>query len=366
MQKLYQIMHKDLPVCEINLKNGSVTIFHDDFLPYGIYLEESDDFDTRFQNVDNFYYWCSNRLLTLDRKYAKELLNSIGYMQSVTDRDRAIIALSYHCLNLTDVFWVKGSHETISYQSINLYENHLSNAFVDIGLRGKSMTVTNSELIADSMSTGGCYPKAWFRLQDRFILYKDGGYDDVIHEVIASELCQCFSCHQVPYSLGEYQKTPVSVSPIMTSLEYSIVPMRDFIIYAENHDFDYLNFILELDSHSYYMMNILDYLVGNTDRHWENWGLLIDNQTNRPIRLHDLMDFNKAFSAYDTMDGATCLTTKERQTQKEAAIYAVKQIGLPQIKEINSNIFRGDKEIERMFFKRLELLKEYNSLFQKS
>ena len=25
------------------------------------------------------------------------------------------------------------------------------------------------------------------------------------------------------------------------------------------------------------MMNILDYLVGNTDRHWENWGLLVDN-----------------------------------------------------------------------------------------
>ena len=40
------------------------------------------------------------------------------------------------------------------------------------------------------------------------------------------------------------------------------------------------------------MMNILDYLVGNTDRHWENWGLLVDNETNRPIRLHDLMDFN--------------------------------------------------------------------------
>ena len=34
--------------------------------------------------------------------------------------------------------------------------------------------------------------------------------------------------------------------------------------------------ILELDAHGYYMMNILDYLVGNTDRHWENWGLLVD------------------------------------------------------------------------------------------
>ena len=76
--------------------------------------------------------------------------------------------------------------------------------------------------------------------------------------------------------------------------------------------------------------------------------------------------FSWTFSAYDTIDGANCLTTKEKQTQKEAAIYAVKQIGLPQIKEINSSIFQGDNKIETMFFKRLELLKKYNSLFQKS
>ena len=38
------------------------------------------------------------------------------------------------------------------------------------------------------------------------------------------------------------------------------------------------------------MMNIIDYLTGNTDRHWGNWGLLIDNRTNQPVRLHDLID----------------------------------------------------------------------------
>ena len=47
-------------------------------------------------------------MLTLDRTYAKEILNSIGASQSVTDRERAQIALSYHCLSLLDVFWVKG------------------------------------------------------------------------------------------------------------------------------------------------------------------------------------------------------------------------------------------------------------------
>ena len=37
-----------------------------------------------------------------DRTYAKEILNSIGASQSVTDRERVQIALFYHCLSLLD------------------------------------------------------------------------------------------------------------------------------------------------------------------------------------------------------------------------------------------------------------------------
>lgn len=37
--------------------------------------------------------WCSSRLFPLDRKYAKEILNSIGQKQAVTDKERAQIAM---------------------------------------------------------------------------------------------------------------------------------------------------------------------------------------------------------------------------------------------------------------------------------
>ena len=84
-----------------------------------------------------------------------------------------------------------------------------------------------------------------------------------------------------------------------------------------NRDWNTLDKILELDAPGYYMMNILDYLVGNTDRHWENWGLLVDNETNQPIRLHDLMDFNRAFQQYDTPEGANCLTVGKRHLSQK-------------------------------------------------
>ena len=50
----------------------------------------------------------------------------------------------------------------------------LSNAFVGIVLRGHQMTVTNAHLLANDLSTGGRYPKAWVRKEDGFYLYKDG------------------------------------------------------------------------------------------------------------------------------------------------------------------------------------------------
>ncbi len=117
-----------------------------------------------------------------------------------------------------------------------------------------------------------------------------------------------------------------------------------------------MEYILSLDAYSYYMMNILDYLVGNTDRHWGNWGFLIDNNINEPISLHPLMDFNQAFNAYDSIEGANCQTTPISMTQKEAAIEAVKNIGLNQIQPINPSWFHNEQQKYEMFLKRLSIL----------
>lgn len=137
---VYHIMHTEKCVAQVST-TGECKIYLEDFMPYDLVLEESDDFDDRINNVTNFYYWCASRMLTLDRTYAKEILNSIGASQSVTDRERAQIALSYHCLSLLDVFWVKEENETVRFEDINLYTHSLSNAFVDIALRGHQMTV---------------------------------------------------------------------------------------------------------------------------------------------------------------------------------------------------------------------------------
>lgn len=356
----FEIMHMERIVARVS-QNGRAEIFEEQFMPYDLYLEEDneDDIDVLINNLTNFYHWCASRMLSLDRKYAKELLNSIGVSQAVTDKDRADISLSYHCVSLTDVYWVRRLGEGVTFEKISLYDNPLNDAIVELSLKGRQMTVTNQELAPD-LSTKGCFPKAWIREKEGFRLLKDGGEEAVARELLASEICQCFDVRQVKYSEYVYHGETVTQSSLITSKSFSMVSKMAFDIYACNHDLDTLEICREIDPKTYYGMNILDYLTGNTDRHPENWGFLIDNRNNKYIGLYPVMDFNQCFLAYDHIDGASCQTVLPRVlSQKEAAIEAVKHIGLPQIRKMDMSKFGNRKKEAEMFQMRLDELKKY-------
>ena len=358
---IYELMHMDKVVASISTY-GDAEILDAQFMPYDLFFEEADGFDNRMDNLNGFLHWCASRILTLDRKYAKEILNSIGAPQSITDRERAEISMSFHCVSLTDVYWTRERGETISFADLNLYDNPLEEAIVEVSLQGRNLTVTNKELtvqdFAPDLSTRGCFPKAWIRTDRGFLLLKDGGAEIVKKEVLASQICQCFDVPQVEYWEHTFDGQPVSACELVTSKEHSMISKKAFEIFALNNGLDVIDECIALDAITYYGMNILDYLIGNTDRHMENWGVLIDNATNKPLRLYPLMDFNQSFLSYDNLDGAICLTVNGRMTQREAAIDAVKHIGLRQLRNIDMSIFAGmDKEAEMFTQRMTELLK---------
>ena len=66
-----------------------------------------------------------------------------------------------------------------------------------------------------------------------------------------------------------------------------------------------------------------------------------------------------SFQTYDTLDGANCLTVGARKlSQREAAIEAVKAIGLRQIRDIDLSIFAGEEQKKEMFLRRFAELKK--------
>ena len=354
----YEIMHMDNVVASVSTL-GQAKILNGQFMPYDMYLEESTDFDELVNNLANFYYWCASRVLSLDRTYAKEIMNSLGVSQAVTDQDRAQISLSYHCVSLNDVYWVRTAGEKVTFAELNLYDNPLNEAIIPLPLKGKHLTVTNKELAPD-LSTKGCFPKAWIRSSTEFRLLKDGGEKVVRRELLASKICRYFDIPQVKYEEYCYDGEIVSQSTIVTSKRYSMVSKMAYDVYAVNNDLDTVEECIRLDPISYYGMNILDYLVGNTDRHPENWGFLVDNSTNVPVSLYPIMDFNMSFQTYDNLDGANCQTVGSRKmTQREAAVEAVQAIGLRQLCEVDLSVFEDMNQEREMFMLRLAELKKY-------
>lgn len=357
----FTIMHKDRKVAAIR-EDGTCTIYAPSFMPYNLYLETTDDLDTRLNNLNNFYYWCSSRVLTLDRRFAKEILNSIGAKQAVTDRDRAAISISYHGLSLTDVYWIKFNRENVSFADLSLFRHSLSGAFADVSLNGRSLTVQNAELLepndaAGDIGTQGVAPKAWIRENGTFYLLKNGDERDVKAELLASKIARCFRVESVAYEPSAFEGKSVSQSRIITSEDVSLVSMEAVEVYCANHGLDRDAFVLKKDARAFHMMNLIDYLAGNTDRHWGNWGFLVDNDTNRLEKLYPLMDFNKSFLAYDTIDGARCQTSSRKLSQREAAIEAVRAVGLNQIAEVKRKWFE-DAATWEMFWKRLDVVRE--------
>ena len=357
----FTIMHKDRKVAAIR-EDGTCTIYAPSFMPYNLCLEEAGDLDTRLDNLNNFYYWCSSRVLPPDRKHAKEILNSIGARQTATDRDRAAIAISFHGLSLTDVYWIKLNREKVSFDDLSLFRHSLSGAFAGVSLNGRSLTVQNAELLkpndaAGDIGTQGVAPKAWVRENGTFCLLKNGDERDVQAELLASKIARCFQVDSVAYEPSSFEGKPVSRSLIITSEDASLVSMETVDVYCVNHGLNRDAFVLKKDAFAYYMMNLIDYLVGNTDRHWGNWGFLVSNDTNKLEKLYPLMDFNKSFLSYDTIDGARCQTSSRKLSQREAALEAVRAVGLNQIAEIKPEWFE-DALRWQMFCNRLAIIKE--------
>ena len=67
---VYCIMYTERCVAQVSTA-GECKIYIEDFMPYGLVLKESNDFDTRINNVISFHSWCASRLILRDRTLCK-------------------------------------------------------------------------------------------------------------------------------------------------------------------------------------------------------------------------------------------------------------------------------------------------------
>lgn len=295
IQELYTVLYLNEPIFNINRSNGEVKIFSSAKIPFDIYLGESDDFDDRLNNIQNFNTWCSERMLSLDRKYAKEIYNYYGFPQRISDSERALITIAFRGVTINDCFWIRKENESVTWEEVNLFDNSLKDAVLEIALTGSGPTAHNQELITPDVSTAGKAPKAWRRTDEGFELLKGDINDSVTREVEASQILAKIGIKTVLYRKDYFNNEPVSVCDCFTSKTINFARAGYMNIWSMNHDTEFSEIIYKY-KRQFDMMNLADYLVGNSDEHQDNWGVIYDNNMSI-LDISPIMDFDHAFEA---------------------------------------------------------------------
>ncbi len=322
----YEVYYKDYKVFTIN-GGGEVHIFDRDIMPMEIYVEEDDDIESRANNIVNFNTYCSERIIPLDRKYAKEILAYYGFDNAPSIKARADIGIATRCLSLNDCFWVKKSSETIKWNEVNLFTNSLENSVMEIPLLGHGFTVNRENIDTPDIHTDGKAPKAWKRQGDQFFLLKrDNGQDSVTKEVEASTILrELFGDSVSEYKKDTFADHAVSVCKCFTDQTTNMIKADYYSIFRMNQNLSFKDDLESTFRRDLEIMILADYLVGNTDRHSRNWGILYSLEEKNgccrfvPLRLSFLYDFDHAFESSGQDVCQPYLLIGKRISQEEAA-----------------------------------------------
>ncbi len=329
----HEVFYKNFKVFSID-GGGKVELANPDLMPMEIYLETDDDIESRTNNIVNFNTWCSERIIPLDRKYAKELLAYYGYDNPLSLSMRAEIGIATRCLSINDCFWVKKSDEKLTWEDVNLFENSLENTVLEISLLGRGFTADRKNISTPDIHTDGKAPKAWKRTEKSFFLLKrDNGNDSVTKEVEASEILrEIFGEKVVKYTKDSFAGHDVSVCKCFTDEKLNMVKAEYYAIYKMNRDEDIVSELTGELSTEFCTMVIADYLVGNTDRHSRNWGMMYelcedsDEQAFSIKGLSYLYDFDHAFESEGEDICQPYILLGKRVSMKDAACSAVKML----------------------------------------
>jgi len=240
--------------------------------------------------------WVANRSSAKHRAHVEKILEMCGGKTK-----SGFIALT-HCLSLTDTLWVKSDRESVTWKDVNLYENNFDEvvsklSFDGNGLFGIQMSTTSPELTTD-----GAYDKCWLNEKDGIHLIKTGSEGarntglEPYGEVLASQVFEKL-CKSVKYSLRKFDGHVVSDCKIFTSQEFGYKPISLFLKSGVKYGLaETLEIYRECGCEDdFRRMVVADCITLNCDRHFGNFGFMVNNDTFERTVLNPCFDFNMAF-----------------------------------------------------------------------
>lgn len=257
---------------------------------------------------EGLYKWLKHRTIPSNRAYVRNFLSKCGLS---LNRPMSIIMVSKG-LSLNDCYWIVEEGFDGTFDEYNLYDKPLSRILARIAFTGYGSSVRSSLASSPEFTTNGMLPKCWRRIGGKIYLFKGGTFGasntgmEPYSEFYAAQIAQFMGIDAIPYSLSKWKGELCSYCELFTSKEYSYIPVGRIVkiggMKAVREYYKTLGneFVKALDD-----MIVLDALICNTDRHYGNFGFLVDNKTNKIAAPAPLFDHGNSlfnFAARDDLD----------------------------------------------------------------
>jgi hypothetical protein len=287
----YTLMHFDKPLVEFSAEGGAEA---------SLRVLETHEENRAYLPLDlgkvtprGLESWIRHRSIPKNRAYVDNLLSALGLS---ANRPLDLLRVSKG-LSLNDCYWVKEEGSRDVFDTVNLYDNRFSRVLGQIAFTGYGSSDISGISSSPEFTTNGMLPKCWRRLDGKIVLFKGGtmgasnaGYEPY-SEFYASQLAGILGVDAVPYDLSRWKGLLCSTCELFTSKERSFVPVGRIVrtggMQAVRKYYEGLGgrFTRALDD-----MILFDALIFNTDRHYGNFGFLVDSRSNRIIAPAPLFD----------------------------------------------------------------------------
>ena len=257
--------------------------------------------------------WLKHRTIPKNRAYVHNFLSKCGLN---INRPMAIINVSKG-LSLNDCYWVVEEGFDGTYDKFNLYDNRFSQVLALIAFTGYGSSIRTSLASCPEFTTNGMLPKCWRRKDGKILLYKGGTSgasntgNEPYSEYYAVQVAKALGVNAIEYGLSKWKGELCSTCELFTSKEFSFLPVgrvvtsggmksvREFYESLGQSFVDALNDML-----------VLDAVIMNTDRHFGNFGFIIDNRTNKIVAPAPLFDHGNSllnFAGSDDLENEKSL-----------------------------------------------------------
>ena len=144
------------------------------------------------------------------------------------------------------------------------------------------------------------FAKTWRRSGNSVEMWKTDkmtGNINTLAEIRMSEMLDKSNVNHVKYKKETKDGLIFSVSKCFASNAKSFVCAQEVKDYCSHIGIPFEKYIAEYFPEDFANMAVVDYVFANTDRHFENWGFLVDNETNEITSFAPLFDHNQALIA---------------------------------------------------------------------